>query len=400
MLAPTDDVSSARAVAGVPVRPVQPLHEEHRPSEPVSVQDEDLTAAQNVKASYQQSNGSNGHTPTNGSAKHTPTSASENMLPSKHHPRSEDQPPTYSEERRKSPKHSPSPLTPASSSPSPRNSASQTPPSASQVPAWETQTSPASPKLPKSPPSPTLLKRFSSSFLKKASRSYADTPASPPLSSTREQPERELSEVEAAQQRRSASGSSKTHSSRGHDYSSDLHREQAKQAEIARAKEWNDQEAERSRLEKEERERLEREERDRRAAADRLRREEEYLAESLRKEQEAEAARLRAEEDAERAEQNRLAQIEKDKQREEEKQRLVEQSRLKAVERQKEHDRLKGEFASLSQSGGVMLRGFLSVQGGNSIMWKRRWFELSRGSLLLFKSQTVRPFLALLGQRQ
>ncbi|KAM0756067.1 hypothetical protein T439DRAFT_19808 [Meredithblackwellia eburnea MCA 4105] len=165
----------------------------------------------------------------------------------------------------------------------------------------------------------------------------------------------------------------------------------------ARAK-WESEERERERLDEEERRMLEREELARREAAERLRREEQRRADAI------EAARRKEEEAKQREEdeKERIAEELRTREAREEMRLMIEQERLQRKLEAEEEQRKKDEqerirrkelferFEVAAKSGGVMLTGNVTVQGGSSIYWKRRWFELRPADLKLFKSEQDR----------
>ena len=136
-----------------------------------------------------------------------------------------------------------------------------------------------------------------------------------------------------------------------------------------------------------ERRRVEQEEVERRQAAERLRREEQRRAEAVEREERerTEAIRLREEEQARiaaeklvvfrttflqqltfclrRAEKDRIEQARLDKLRREEEERS-----RKELAKKQDRDNLRNRFVELRQTGGVMLRGHISVQGGSSMV--------------------------------
>ncbi|GAA6004299.1 hypothetical protein JCM10207_000657 [Rhodosporidiobolus poonsookiae] len=179
-----------------------------------------------------------------------------------------------------------------------------------------------------------------------------------------------------------------------------------------------------ARAQREEAARLNRERREReaedaaRAEAERVRAAEVEAEETERRMAEEEA-RLRAEEEAaerRRVEEARRAEEEARRQAEEdERTRLAEEEMRLLIERQRLEKRMKEEAEARTREeeqrrreeqrvreaeerrralvkardeGGVMLRGMVSVQGGNSMFWKRRHFQLSALGLALYKSET------------
>ncbi|SCZ90240.1 BZ3500_MvSof-1268-A1-R1_Chr1-3g01862 [Microbotryum saponariae] len=72
-----------------------------------------------------------------------------------------------------------------------------------------------------------------------------------------------------------------------------------------------------------------------------------------------------------------------------------EEALVRAQEKKKRQHELKVRFAqgkmtSAAIGGTAILDGEVSVQGGNSIVWRRRWFELRADELVLFKSAAER----------
>ncbi|ORY75011.1 hypothetical protein BCR35DRAFT_306418 [Leucosporidium creatinivorum] len=165
-------------------------------------------------------------------------------------------------------------------------------------------------------------------------------------------------------------------------------REAAERAREAAEKDaraqWEYERREREKLELAERLQLEREEKARREAAERLRREEQRRAEEKER---AELEKARREEE----ERTRLAKIEMEKlvesQRLEKKLKEEAELKRKAEEKLRERAELQQRFADLKPTGEIMLKGHVSVQGGASMLWRRRWFELRGTSLSLYKSE-------------
>ncbi|KAL8283168.1 hypothetical protein RQP46_005946 [Phenoliferia psychrophenolica] len=168
----------------------------------------------------------------------------------------------------------------------------------------------------------------------------------------------------------------------------------------ARAK-WEADQRERERLDSEERVRLEKAELARRDAGDRLRREEQRHAEAAEQARirEEEAKRLEVEEKARLDEEARTKEAKEElrrmieQEREDQKQKAEAEAREQAEAREGEKRALVGKFEAAAKEGGVLLTGHVTVQGGNSVYWKRRWFELRSADLKLYKSQqdTVKP---------
>jgi hypothetical protein len=99
-------------------------------------------------------------------------------------------------------------------------------------------------------------------------------------------------------------------------------------------------------------------------------------------------AQQRRLEDARKAEERRQAEKahqEELARREEEKKKAqisARDARMKEIQRR---------FDSLRQTGGVLLTGYVSVQPGSTIVWRRRYFQLQRDSMLFFKNSEVFP---------
>ncbi|GAA5951479.1 hypothetical protein JCM21900_001578 [Sporobolomyces salmonicolor] len=142
--------------------------------------------------------------------------------------------------------------------------------------------------------------------------------------------------------------------------------------------------AERERLDAIERRRLEAEELARREAAARLRREEERVA-LEREREEAERQRREEEERTRQAREEMRLLIEREKLE----RKLREEEELKRMEVMKvrEQEERQKRFVALRDAGEVMLRGAVSVQGGSSMLWRRRHFELRGSALSLLKNE-------------
>ncbi|BGP28808.1 hypothetical protein JCM10296v2_000544 [Rhodotorula toruloides] len=113
--------------------------------------------------------------------------------------------------------------------------------------------------------------------------------------------------------------------------------------------------------------------------------EEERRAEEQRLAEEAERLRLEEEERTRKAEEEMRLLIERqrlEKQlREEEEARQREQARVREIEARKQR------LEQARDSGGVMLSGTVNVQGGGSMLWKRRFFQVRGSGLELFKGE-------------
>ena len=132
------------------------------------------------------------------------------------------------------------------------------------------------------------------------------------------------------------------------------------------------------------------EEAQRRRAADRLRREQLRREEEEREERAAEARRLAAQErrfeEARRAEERRK----EEKRRQEERER-AEQERKRSLELEREArmKEIQRRFDNLRLTAGVLLTGYVSVQPGSTIVWRRRFFQLQSDGMLFFKNAEV-----------
>lgn len=136
----------------------------------------------------------------------------------------------------------------------------------------------------------------------------------------------------------------------------------------ARAR-WESEQRERERLDGEERTRLEREEGERREAAERLRREEvrrAEAAESARRKEEEERERIEEEVRTREAREQMRLLIEQE--RLERKMREEEEIRAKAAAREAERKALLERFEAAARAGSVMLTGYVTVQGGASLV--------------------------------
>ncbi|GAA5972318.1 hypothetical protein JCM11641_002407 [Rhodosporidiobolus odoratus] len=115
--------------------------------------------------------------------------------------------------------------------------------------------------------------------------------------------------------------------------------------------------------------------------------------------QESERLRLEQEElEREEAERLRLDEEERTRQAEEEMRLLIEQQRAEKKLREQEEIRRREEarvrqieerrraLVEKREKGEVMLSGSVNAQGGNSMLWKRRHYQLSGSGLSLFKS--------------
>ncbi|GJN91577.1 hypothetical protein Rhopal_004600-T1 [Rhodotorula paludigena] len=159
----------------------------------------------------------------------------------------------------------------------------------------------------------------------------------------------------------------------------DAEAEYRRQAEEELEREQAAEEARRKAIEEKARLRAEEEERQRAAAEEELARAEEEarLAEAQRvlEQQRIEEDRRRAEE----AEKARLEEEERTRKAEEEMRLLIERQRAEKQLREEEEARDAGE---------VMLSGTVNVQGGGSMLWRRRYFRLRQTGLELYKSES------------
>ncbi|GAA5914234.1 hypothetical protein JCM8208_001529 [Rhodotorula glutinis] len=144
------------------------------------------------------------------------------------------------------------------------------------------------------------------------------------------------------------------------------------------------QDEERRRVEEEE-ELARREEAVRRAEEERVLHEQ-HVAEERRLAEEAERARVEEEERTRRAEEEMRLLIER--QRAEKQLREQEEARLREEERVRAVEVRRSRLVQQRDAGEVMLAGTVNVQGGGSMLWKRRYFRLTGSRLDFFKSET------------
>ncbi|TKA55362.1 hypothetical protein B0A53_02286 [Rhodotorula sp. CCFEE 5036] len=114
------------------------------------------------------------------------------------------------------------------------------------------------------------------------------------------------------------------------------------------------------------------------------------IAEEARIREEAEAAeRVRRAEEEAAAAAAEAARIE-DERREAERLRLAqeEEEQRRAEARRKELEERKARLLAARDAGEVMLCGSVNVQANDSVLWKRRFFELTKTQLNLYKSET------------
>ncbi|GAA5926305.1 hypothetical protein JCM3775_000982 [Rhodotorula graminis] len=113
---------------------------------------------------------------------------------------------------------------------------------------------------------------------------------------------------------------------------------------------------------------------------------EQRIAEERRLVEEAERARVEEEERTRRAEEEMRLLIER--QRAEKQLREQEEARLREEERVRAVEARRSRLVRQRDAGEVMLAGTVNVQGGGSMLWKRRYFRLSASRLDFFKSET------------
>ncbi|KAK0546426.1 hypothetical protein OC846_005270 [Tilletia horrida] len=163
--------------------------------------------------------------------------------------------------------------------------------------------------------------------------------------------------------------------------------ERAEKDAIARAK-WAKEQATRDRLDAWERSVLESAERKRREQVEKLREEESRRVEEARRESELQAE----EERAALAEADRRRELAKEREarikREYELRVAGDEAALaRAAEREEARLKLKMRLEELELGKSMVLNGSITVQLGDSLIWRRRWFELRGNSMLLFKSE-------------
>ncbi|GAA5834435.1 hypothetical protein JCM9279_004314 [Rhodotorula babjevae] len=141
---------------------------------------------------------------------------------------------------------------------------------------------------------------------------------------------------------------------------------------------------ERRRIEEEEE--LARREEDLRRAEEERVLHEHRVAEERRLAEEAERARVEEEERTRRAEEEMRLLIER--QRAEKQLREQEEARLREEERVRAVEVRRSRLVQQRDAGEVMLAGTVNVQGGGSMLWKRRYFRLTSSRLDFFKSET------------
>lgn len=171
-------------------------------------------------------------------------------------------------------------------------------------------------------------------------------------------------------------------------------RDAALTAELQRQDAWEADEPRRKLLPMAEQVALERNELERRAAAERQRREIRWHNAMAQQEvMAAEDAERQAQEQVEREAQELKLQKEREARAEqvriEAEQKKQEAARQKAAKQEELRQRLQQLSADTKE---VMLDGFVSVQNPNSTLWRRRWFQLRKGRLSLFKSPEVSCF--------
>lgn len=171
-------------------------------------------------------------------------------------------------------------------------------------------------------------------------------------------------------------------------------RDAALDAELKRQAAWDADAPRRNALPLAEQKLLERNELERRAAAERQRKEIQWrLAMAQQEQSAAEDEERREREAAEQREKEAEAQRLREEEAERAKAEAEEKKRQAAEAKAARQMELKNQFESLSlQEGAIILNGFVSVQQVNSTLWRRRWFELQRQQLRLFKDSNVRAF--------
>lgn len=176
---------------------------------------------------------------------------------------------------------------------------------------------------------------------------------------------------------------------------SDIQRErEEEEAEMARAaaeaaarRKYEKEQELLKEAEEEERKRMAFEEAQRRRATDRLRREQLRREEEEREQRAAEARRIAVQErrleEARRAEERRK----EEKRRQEEREHAEEmKKRAQEIEREARMKEIQRRFENLRLTAGVLLTGYVSVQPGGTIVWRRRFFQLQSDSMLFFKN--------------
>ncbi|CCA77898.1 hypothetical protein PIIN_00542 [Serendipita indica DSM 11827] len=176
---------------------------------------------------------------------------------------------------------------------------------------------------------------------------------------------------------------------------SDLQREREQEeiemaraaAEAAARRKYEKEQQALQEAEEEERKKVAFQEAQRRRAADRLRREqlrrEEEERERIAAEERRRAAQERRLEEARKAEERRL----EEKRRQEERERREEERRRAAEsERLARMKEIQRRFDSLRLTAGVLLTGYVSIQPGTSIVWRRRFFQLQSDCMLFYKN--------------
>src|SRR5258706_9988303 len=129
----------------------------------------------------------------------------------------------------------------------------------------------------------------------------------------------------------------------------------------------------------------------RRRAADRLKREHIRRAEEERERLEAEAKK-RAQQERRIEEARKAEARRREYQRREEEARLREEDRKQHAteERAKRMREIQERFDKLRETSDVLLTGFLTAQAGNTVVWRRRYFQLMGDRMTLHRNAEVR----------
>ncbi|KAG8831393.1 hypothetical protein FRC17_003219, partial [Serendipita sp. 399] len=241
-------------------------------------------------------------------------------------------------------------------------------------------------------PVPDLPQSYAASSYRASSEidfTGGGTPTSKPLFLTEAQEQAALSRAKWAEEEagliRSRRGRTK----------SDIQRErELEEIEMARAaaeaaarRKYEKEQQLLKEAEEEERKKAEFAEAQRRRAAERLRREQQRREEEEREQRAAEerkrVAHERRLEEARRAETRRLEEL----RRQEEKDRKEkEKKETQAAEREARMKEIQRRFDNLRLTAGVLLTGYVSIQPGTSIVWRRRYFQLQSDYMLFFKN--------------
>ncbi|KAG8836382.1 hypothetical protein FRC18_011513 [Serendipita sp. 400] len=218
------------------------------------------------------------------------------------------------------------------------------------------------------------------------------TPSSKPLFLTEAQEQAALSRAKWAEEEES--GSSSRRNRRGRT-KSDIQREREQEelemaraaAEAAARRKYEKEQEMLKEAEEEERKKAEFAEAQRRRAGERLRREQLRREEEEREQRAAEerkrAVAERRLEEARRAEARRLEEI---KYQEEKERKEREKKEAQEAERLGRMRDIQRRFDNLRLTAGVLLTGYVSIQPGTSIVWRRRFFQLQSDHMLFFKN--------------